>query len=725
DDGFESDGSWDLDSDSSGSAASVAITNTGAKAGALAVDGCEHTADGGMNVFLALEKESRGKAEGPRSAPLINHGQAAEDRFVAKGAEAAPVVLNRRAVVNQGAGLGLEDPATGRLHPVSGVDITGAAEIHEEVIDVEDEEMGVTPQTTNDVVDPTLAETTTMEVDEPEPTPAYTPPTSKAPGIPAKAYPGQTVWHPPQQGSSMMSTASRPISYSPGDFTAEPAPEPGHDGSLGSGATASSHLSPDPVPKKARGPMGETRPLAIVLPNGEALWFTTRDIDVDTPRLVIPWSLFQYLAMSKRPLSGFQSWGKVGVVYIRRVAQANRSNPLLMDLDSAYPEPQEAAPPTSASTGAYRPSFNFRDFLQRPSLGEHFCPGEGPPRVGRGTLPCIYDQPTHEMPLAASIGEADHASNCMGVWARRLLGQENPSPPAKGAPPKATSGTTTSTSPPEPTAPAAEPAPEEVDEDEDSDVELTAEERAEVARIEEECSALERRMRDLSVTQQRSLLENLANASSAVIGGLLADTVRRTAQLRGKGTKGGGRQKVKANQASANKDPKYLEDLSRGLSHTEAFVRHRSRLRAIQHQMEYGDVSLQPRATQVQTDRPLPPMLSLGKTHRLGLLSRLHRLEQQGVTWTQEDVDRCLTMERFLDYLENRESHRPDEPSEAPGTASKAAGVGRTALRNTPRGYLLYRAEFYVAFDYHRSPAAKPPDDKVTGDPPGIAAMQL
>ena len=40
---------------------------------------------------------------------------------------------------------------------------------------------------------------------------------------------------------------------------------------MGSGATASGHLSPDPVPKKARGPMGETRPLAIVLPNGEAL----------------------------------------------------------------------------------------------------------------------------------------------------------------------------------------------------------------------------------------------------------------------------------------------------------------------------------------------------------------------------------------------------------------------------------------------------------------------
>ena len=55
-----------------------------------------------------------------------------------------------------------------------------------------------------------------------------------------------------------------------------------------------------------------------------------------------------------------------------------------------------------------------------------------------------------------------------------------------------------------------------------------------MARIEEECSKLERRMRNLSVTQQRSLLESLANASSAVIGGLLADTVRRTAQMRGK-----------------------------------------------------------------------------------------------------------------------------------------------------------------------------------------------
>ena len=82
-----------------------------------------------------------------------------------------------------------------------------------------------------------------------------------------------------------------------------------------------------------------------------------------------------------------------------------------------------------------------------------------------------------------------------GSWDRRT---QDPSPPAKGAPPKATSGAAPSQSAPPPTAPTAEPAPEEVEDDDESDVELTAEERAEVARIEEECSALERRMRDLS-----------------------------------------------------------------------------------------------------------------------------------------------------------------------------------------------------------------------------------
>ena len=104
---------------------------------------------------------------------------------------------------------------------------------------------------TADVVVPTPTDATAMEVDEPELVPAHIPPTTKTPGIPAKAYPGQTVWRPPQNSSSVMSTTSRPISYSPGDFTAEPAPEPEHEGSLGAGATASGHLGPDPVPQES------------------------------------------------------------------------------------------------------------------------------------------------------------------------------------------------------------------------------------------------------------------------------------------------------------------------------------------------------------------------------------------------------------------------------------------------------------------------------------------
>ena len=56
----------------------------------------------------------------------------------------------------------------------------------------------------------------------------------------------------------------------------------------------------------------------------------------------------------------------------------------------------------SAYTGAHRPNFSFRDFLQRPSLGQHFHPGEGPPRPGRGPLPRIHDRPLHEMPPGGS-----------------------------------------------------------------------------------------------------------------------------------------------------------------------------------------------------------------------------------------------------------------------------------------------------------------------------------
>ncbi|CAE7584978.1 unnamed protein product, partial [Symbiodinium microadriaticum] len=469
-------------------------------------------------------------------------------------AAAAPVVLNRRDVINQGPDFALPQTTSPRVHPMAGDMATSftAPEANSEAVTVvEDEDMGVSATTVDPEVTTTATEQLPMEVEEPMP--LYVPPSRKSSAIPAKAYPGKAVWRPPTSEAAIMSTSSRPRSFAPGDFVAEPAPEPGNEDIAGTNTTASGRPGPDPAPKKARGPVGDTRPLAIVVPNGEALWFTTRDIDEDTPRLVIPWSLFQYIAMSLRPLSGFQSWGRVGVVCIRRVAQdiihgaqqryfmdrikeVNLGNPWLLDLNSYYPEPSDAETPMSASTGAHRPNFNFRDFLQRPGLGQHFHPGEEPPRPGRGQLPCIYDQPRHEMPLAAFLGEADHASNCMGMWARRLLGQETPTPPPKGVPPKAASGATASAS-------TAGTAPEE--DDEESDMELTAEERAEVARIEEECSELERRMRNLSSTQQRSLLENLANTSSAVMGGLLADTVRRTAQLRGKGALGGGRPKVK------------------------------------------------------------------------------------------------------------------------------------------------------------------------------------
>ena len=153
--------------------------------------------------------------------------------------------LNRREVVNQGAGLGLEAPTAGGLHPTSDGGNVDSVDVQEEVVEVEDEEMGVPPQATDDVVAPTPTEAAAMDVDEPEP-----------------------------RQQSHLGSRQKHIRGRPSGT-----PEPGHDGSMGPGATASSHLSPDPVPKKARGPMGETRPLAIVLPNGEALWFTTRDID--------------------------------------------------------------------------------------------------------------------------------------------------------------------------------------------------------------------------------------------------------------------------------------------------------------------------------------------------------------------------------------------------------------------------------------------------------------
>ena len=73
-------------------------------------------------------------------------------------------------------------------------------------------------------------------------------------------------------------------------------------------------------------------------------------------------------------------------------------------------------------------------------------------------------------------------------------------------------------------------------------------------------------------------------------------------------------------------------------------------------------------------------MMSLGRSHRLQLLSRLDRLERQGVRWTAEEVASCYTMEQFLDYLEAR---RESEVA-APATASS-----QQALRPRVHPHLL------------------------------------
>ncbi|OLP78970.1 hypothetical protein AK812_SmicGene40790 [Symbiodinium microadriaticum] len=334
---------------------------------------------------------------------------------------------------------------------------------------------------------------------------------------PAEASPARCPLMRPPTSRATMSTSSRPISYAPVVFVIEPAQ------SLGTTTLRIPRLQLAAAPartlprrkQEVRCERHDHWPLSPI-----KLWFTTRDIDADTPRLVVPWSLFQYLAMSQRTLSGFQSWGRVGAVFIRRVAQdiihgaqqrnfmdlikeMNLSNPWLLDLWILITPNRWMGSQVWGSTSTQakdRPGQVEAHF--HASMIVHF-------------MRCL-------------LAEAEHASNCMGMWARRL-GQETPSPPAKGAPPKTTSRTT-------PPAPTAAPAPDEAEEEEEeSDMELTAEERAEVARIEEECAELERRMRNLSATQQPSLLENLANTSSAVMGGLLADTVKSIAQNGGQG----------------------------------------------------------------------------------------------------------------------------------------------------------------------------------------------
>ncbi|CAE7278645.1 unnamed protein product [Symbiodinium microadriaticum] len=119
------------------------------------------------------------------------------------------------------------------------------------------------------------------------------------------------------------------------------------------------------------------------------------------------------------------------------------------------------------------------------------------------------------------------------------------------------------------------------------------------------------------------------------------------------------------------------------------------------------------------------------------------RLERRDVTWTQEDVAGCITMEQFLDYLEAR-ADQEDAPTSAAGTASKAAmrvirgapprcrllrlvrthsyhdhrgrdlgsteygfeSVGCTTPNCLPCRAFFYTAELHCSIDYHRCRAA-------------------
>ncbi|CAE7245307.1 unnamed protein product [Symbiodinium sp. CCMP2592] len=615
---------------------------------------------------------------------LINNGPTPDDLLVHPRASTAPVVLNRRDTVDGGPG-----PRGSQW---------------ESLRKSRDGEPQAPPP-------PAAAAT-------PQPPPPMPMPEPKSVYFAKKGLgKGKGMGAPPE--GPLPHTPATPKSYAPGDFANVGAPPPTSGGL---------------APKKARGPTEESRPMAIVAPNGEALWFTVRDLDETTPRLVLPWTIFQHVVMCRRTLCGLQSWSRVGVIFIRRVAQdilhwacrmqmANSGNPCFMDLQEAHPEPQGDLPPLSPATGDHRPLFTFQDFLRNPSLGQHYRSNEGPPRPGRTALPCIYAAPIRQLPLAESYAEADRAQNVMGRWAMQILGDEPAVPPDEGAPP-ADEGKAKGGSAPSSTSIGKgmgntfkrathwslvlqkEECVVSDEEEEEDDVALHEEELEEVARLERECAELEQRMRGLNAGQQRALLENLANSSSAVMGGLLADTIRRTAQLRGQKGKGGSSNvKVRASNETARNDPKYMEDLDAGVSIAVAFQRHRSRLRAVQHQVAQGSVALQPRSTPLQTVRALPPMMSLGRSHRLYLLNRLERLERQGVTWTQDEVGNCYTMEQFLDYLEARVN--ADAERAEPTTASKSAGAPPPSGVPPPSPYIEHLdGDLLCTIGYNRGEAA-------------------
>ncbi|CAE7227233.1 unnamed protein product, partial [Symbiodinium sp. CCMP2456] len=346
------------------------------------------------------------------------------------------------------------------------------------------------------------------------------------------------------------STASRPQSYYPGFFAEAEMPE------------EEPKAPPPAAPRKARPLTAKTvKPLAIVVPNGEALWFTLRKVDSTTPRLAVPWSVFQYLLMSDRVLSGFHSWGSCWEAFIKDVAQ-----------DVLF-------------------------FCQEKRLMSRLrAANEGVPPLVDLTLTVEEPEVNQPLPSASQVDPAELFRNPMGKWTATALGSESAVDPAGGD--------------------GADDGAQ--DAEADLDDELNDDEKAEVRRIEKECTDLEKQLRGLTATQQRAFLERLADNSVPVA--------------------------IRASQATADQDPKYLVERAE-VGHVVAFQR---------------------------APGALAPMMSLGREHRLRLLRRLHELERAGVEWTQEEIEASLTMEQFLDYIEEREQEKADRVAST--TASKAAG---------------------------------------------------
>ena len=279
-----------------------------------------------------------------------------------------------------------------------------------------------------------------------------------------------------------------------------------------------------PLTRHLRRPEIHGKRTALWRSSGEALWFTTRDLnDESTPRLGIPWSMDSSLG---------GRWGSLSY--------------FLGPLERIYdPHPGgQCQQRVCASRTSWRapPMFHL-DYLRNPSLGQHYREDEGPPRAGRAPLPCIFAEPLHSIvcPWLQINEEGNHAGNSMGRWAAKLLGKARAVPPDTGAPPHAAS------TPPGPTTISD-------DEDEgDSDGELNEEEKAEVARIERECSELERRIKrpELQPTQSSYRAWPTPPMQSWEVCSRIQSADPPSSVEKGKGV-----QKVKATQASANSDPK-------------------------------------------------------------------------------------------------------------------------------------------------------------------------